>query len=101
MPAPFFKLGNYVFGHENNPGGATDKPVLAGVRRWRNQREDRASIGRSNRHPSDTGLKSRIKSHLKSEFFHEKAYALILISNKNVDGMNTEEGRPPVDAWGR
>ena len=100
-PSPFFKLRNHILGNENNSGCPADELVLIGVRRRRDQGKDRTAVGRRNRYPAVARCKPRIKSHVKAELVHIESQALILISNENVDGVNTKERPFCVDAGNR
>src|SRR6516162_6859860 len=94
---PFFVLRNNIFRKENNPCGPTDQFGLLRIGFWLDQRKDSGAVGRGDRYPSITRLKPAIKRQSEPELLDEESYALILISNINVDSVNTEKRVLPID----
>ena len=56
----------------------------------RDQREDRRPIRRRDCYPALAGRKLGVKSHLESKLVQVESQASILVSNENVDRMDTE-----------
>ena len=95
-PPPFFPFGNHILGNENNPCRPAYELVLLGFATRRDQCEDCRPIRWSDRHPSVSGLQPGVKGHPESELVHIESQASLLIANKNVDGVNSDEGGLPV-----
>lgn len=87
---PFNVLGGHIVGDENNAGRPTDELVFIGFGLRGDQREHRRAVGRGDRDPTVTGLQSGIKCYLKPELINEESQALILISDENLNGVDTQ-----------
>src|SRR5690349_997763 len=88
--SPFRVLGGNVFRHKCNPRGPPDEFIFLRLRIRRDQCEHGCAIRRSDGDPALSGLKAYIKSHAESQLVHVEAKAAVLITNENVDRMNTQ-----------
>ena len=88
--APLSILGGDILSDEYNPGRPPDQSVLAGIGFGGDQRKQSAAIWRGHRYPPITRLKLRIEGQIESKPIQVKSQTLILISNINVDRVNTE-----------
>lgn len=95
---PFNVLCGHVVGDQNNAGGPTDELVLIGFGLRRDQRQHRGAVRRGDRDPTITGLKLGVKSHLKSELIDEESQAFVLISNENLEGVDTQVASLSIQA---
>jgi hypothetical protein len=97
-PAPLAILGEDILRYKNDPGGPADKLILTRFGFGRDKGKQGATVGRGDRHPPVAGLKLRIKGQSESELIRVESQALILISNVNVDSVNTQMGAVPIHA---
>ena len=86
--APFRVFGGDILGNKNDSGGSSDELIVARFGLGRDQRQQGAAVGRSDRYPAVAGLKLRIEGQIEAKLIRIESEAPILVSNVDVDRVN-------------
>ena len=89
---PFMELGNDIVGHESNLRRSANQLVFSGAAFWRDKREDRGPIRRSDGHPTLSGLKAGVINKTESKLVEVESETPVLITNENLHRMKPQVG---------
>ncbi len=92
VAAPFFELGDYVFGQEDDLSRTADKLVFIGAGLRSNEREYSGAIGRSDGEGIFDGGERDIKGQAESQLIQIELPAAFFVANENGNGSQSEVG---------
>ena len=90
--SPLAVGGDHVFRHKSHRSRLANELVLVRVGLRRDQGKHSRPIGRSNAHPSLSGLQADVIGQIESQLIYVKLQAAVLIANEDIDGINAEVG---------
>ena len=92
VSAPFFELGEDVFGQEDDLSRAADKLVFIGAGFRSNEREHSGAIRGSDGERIFGGRERDVKSQAESQLIQVELPASLFVANENGNGSETEVG---------
>ena len=95
--APFAVQGHHVLCNKHDLARAPDEFDPFRVGPGYNQGEHRAAVRRRNRYPTLPGPEANIPDQAEAELIQIEVEASILIANEDVDRMNPQMGRLPLE----
>ena len=98
--APFAVLGNYILGDESDVRGLADELALFRAGFWRDEREVRGAVGRSDGYETAAGLNAGVKDQLETELIEVKAKAAVEIADVDRNRLEAQVGVLAVQANG-
>src|ERR1700720_961402 len=90
--APFLKLGEDVFGQEDDLSRTADKLVFIGAGFWSNEREHSGAIGGSDGERIFDGRERDINGQAESQLIQVESPASLHVANENSNGSEAKVG---------